>query len=230
MEQRHFLVESPLLSRLIAEMRDKKLQRDSHRFRSNSREIGYLLAYEIEKNERFDQERAIIETVNGAAEHYFRTEEPLIVNILRAADPLVQGTLEVFRNSPVAFLDMKRKEGTYDLAGKKIEVVLQYASVPLDNLEGKTLLVPDIMLATGSSQIGSYEYLAKRYGKPARTIISSIISTQQGIENVLEMIPNSKVYVAAIDSTLDERAYIVPGLGDAGDLCYNGGNPLLKLK
>lgn len=223
MEQRYFLLDSPFLSRLLAEMRDKDLQKDSHRFRNNAREIGYLLAYEIEKQEQFAQERIAIETVNGLAEHQIRAEEPLVVNILRAADPLVQGTLEIFRNSPVAFLDMKRKEGTYDAAGKRIEVKLQYASIPVESLEGKILLVPDIMLATGSSQVGSFEYLSAKYGKPAKTIISAIISTQQGIDNVLEKIPHSKVYTAAIDPTLDERAYIIPGLGDAGDLCYNGG-------
>ena len=118
-------------------------------------------------------------------------------------------------------------EGSYDEGSGEMEVQAAYDRTPVDSLEGKTLIAPDIMLATGSSLVKSCKGLFGRLGKPGRVIVSSVISAPQGVERVLGEIENSKVYTASIDSGLNDQAYIVPGLGDAGDLSYNGGTRLL---
>ncbi len=213
--------DSPHISRLVAEMRDAKIQQDGHRFRHNAYEIGRFLAYETEKREDFKRTNLEVKTTMGTAKHTLRSEDPIILNILRAANPLVAGAEEVFRESPVAFLDAKRKEGTYHPAECRIDIELQYASIPVASFEGRVLLIPDIMLASGSSLVEAYQFLTKKHGRPRQVAVNSVIAARPGIEQVIKKIPHCRIYAAAIDDELNENAYIVPGLGDAGDLCYN---------
>lgn len=208
---------------LVAQMRDVGMQKDAHLFGKNATEIGKFLAYEIDKSDSFNGWKRTVRTVLGEAEYSERSQEPLVLNVLRAANPLVSGTLEVFRQSPVAFLDAKRKEGSYNPETGEIEVDINYESIPVNTLEGRALLVPDIMLATGSSLVAVYQNLAQRFGQPSEVIVSSVIAAEEGVKRVLHDIADARVYTAAIDPDLNDMGYIVPGLGDAGDLCYNGG-------
>ena len=221
-DSRLLVSDSPRMSLAVAEMRDKEIQKDAYRFRGNAKTVGQFLAYEQEKRTTYATQKISITTPLGVAHHNLRTENPLILNILRAADSMVQGTQEIYRQSPVGFLDAKRVEGLMNSDGT-IDVRINYQKLPDSRFEGKRILIPDIMLATGSSLVKILEQLKKTNGVPEGIDILSVIGAKQGVEHVLEKIPGSRVYLAAMDNTLTEIAYIFPGLGDAGDLCFNGG-------
>ncbi|MBI2572259.1 uracil phosphoribosyltransferase [Candidatus Woesearchaeota archaeon] len=226
-------VTSPHIRRLVSHMRHFLFQGDAHYFRVNAREVGTFLAYEAEKviGDRLGLKHYEIPTVNGVAEVDLRIEEPLLLNILRAANPLVEGTQNVFRQAPVGFMDIKRDHGAgaYDAVAGSVRVKITYDQIPENGLDGKILVAPDIMLASASSFTEGYKMLTGKYGTPRLTVVTSVISAKPGIERVLTQIPESIVVTASIDPRLDARAFIDPGLGDAGDLCYNGGSDLLDI-
>jgi uracil phosphoribosyltransferase len=226
---RAFVMDSLHVSRLLAEMRHQTLQRDAYRFRENATEIGHLLAYEVEMNEPWKTHKSIVETSLGLANHELRDEEPILFNVLRAGNPLVRGFKQVFRQAPVIFQGAERMEGSYDENNGEMEVRSDYTRVPIESLAGKTLIIPDIMLATGSSLEKSCKAVFQKYGHPKQIVAAAVIAAPIGVERVLEHFPGSRVYVAALDERLNDQAYIVPGLGDAGDLAYNGGSELLDL-
>ena len=204
-----------ILNRFVAELRDSEIQNDSMRFRRNMERIGEIFAYEISKTLPYSASE--ITTPLGTADIQLPTEHPVLATILRAGLPFHNGFLNYFDKSPNAFVSAYRKhhkDGSFTIQ-------MEYVSCP--SLEGSTLILTDPMLATGSSLVLTYkELLAK--GQPAQTHIATIIASTQGIEYIKKKLAleNITIWAAAIDEELTAQAYIVPGLGDAGDLAYGG--------
>ena len=202
-----------ILDQYIAEVRDVIIQQDSMRFRSNMERIGELFAYEISKELAYETRQVF--TSLGTADVPVLTEYPVIATILRAGLPLHSGMLNIFDKSPNAFVTAYRrysKEGSFDI---KVE----YASCP--GIEDKVLILTDPMLATGLSMHLCHKELIT-YGKPAHTHFVAVLASVEGVEYMKRKFKGSAttLWVGAIDAELTAQAYIVPGLGDAGDLAF----------
>jgi uracil phosphoribosyltransferase len=208
----HNFSEQPnILNTMIGELRCVKLQADPIRFRTNLERIGEIMAYEISKTLAY---RTVeVETPLGIASSSEPESEVVLSCILRAGLPLHQGMLRIFDRAENAFVSAYRKhhkDGTFDI---KVE----YVSCP--SLEGKVLILADPMLATGSSVVKTLESLT-RFGKPASIHIAVAIAAQEGLEYVRRLVPEARCWIGALDEELTAKAFIVPGLGDAGDLAY----------
>lgn len=197
----------------LSELRDQTIQQDSMRFRRNLERMGEIFAYEISKT--FNYEEKEIVTPLGISKMNLPVEYPILVTILRAGLPLHQGLLNFFDSAESAFVSAYRKY-TRD---EKFTIKLDYISSP--PIEGRTLIISDPMLATGGSLISSLNGLLEK-GKPKHIHIVSILATKEGISNIKRKFSLKKVtiWTGAIDAELTAHAYIVPGLGDAGDLAY----------
>ncbi|HLC90681.1 MAG TPA: uracil phosphoribosyltransferase [Candidatus Nanoarchaeia archaeon] len=219
----------PGLQEKVAEMRHPLLQASSGAFRRNAQYVGRQLAAAVREQEQWYRSPEKV-TNSGGTARYLPTDNPVMLCILRAGLPMTLGALEIFEESPVAFVDAKRIEGTYDAERGDIKVRINYQAFPktVETLADRNLLVPETMLATGHSMVEVWQHVVGEYGLPKRTIALAAIAAIPGIEYVLEHIPGSKIYVAVVDDGLDDRGFIVPGLGDAGDLCFNGGKKLLR--
>lgn len=206
--------ENTLLNKFIAEIRDSEIQKDSMRFRRNMERIGEITAYEISKTLNYTPRT--VETPLGEATVNVIDDQIVIATILRAGLPFHQGFLNYFDDAQNAFVSAYRKS-TKD---GKFTVKVEYISC--GDLEGKTLLLVDPMLATGSSLVLAYEALCERGGQPAHTHIASVIASEQGVDYAQRHLPQSTttIWCAAVDEELTSRSYIVPGIGDAGDLAY----------
>ena len=202
-----------LFDEFIAEIRSVEVQTDSMRFRRNLERIGEIFAYEISKTMKFKPQE--VSTPLGIAEIPRLMEKPVLATILRAGLPLHQGMLNYFDHGENAFISAFRKyykDGTF-------EIQVDYMSAP--ELDDKTLILADPMLATGKSMLLAYEELMTK-GEPVHTHIVSIIASRQGVEYLQHHLKPSKctLWIGAIDEELTAHSYIVPGLGDAGDLAY----------
>jgi uracil phosphoribosyltransferase len=200
-----------LLSDWISEIRDEELQKDRMRFRRNLERIGEIAAYEISKTLPFVEKE--VQTPLGTATCKVMKDQPVITTILRAGLPLHQGLLNFFDRADNGFISAYRKhqrDGSF-------EISLQYVSCP--DLEGRVVVISDPMLATGASLVKTIQYLREE-GRPAEIHVVVAIACTVGIEFVLRSEPNCKVWCGAIDDELTAKGYIVPGLGDAGDLAY----------
>lgn len=206
--------QNTVLNKFIAQIRDREIQRDPMRFRRNMERIGEIAAYEISKTLRYTPR--IVETPLGQAEVAQIDDSIVLATILRAGLPFHQGFLNYFDDAQNAFVSAYRKS-TKD---GKFKVKVEYISC--GDLEGKTLLLVDPMLATGSSLVLAYEALCERGGTPAHTHVASVIASEQGIDYVTNHMPHqtTTIWAAAVDEELTSRCYIVPGIGDAGDLAY----------
>lgn len=206
--------ENTVLNKFVAEIRDKVIQKDSMRFRRNLERIGEIAAYEISKT--FSYEPKVVETPLGEATVEMITDDLVIATILRAGLPFHQGFLNYFDDAQNAFVSAYRKS-TKD---GKFKVKVEYISC--GDLEGKTLLLVDPMLATGSSLVLAYNALCERGGEPLHTHVAAVIASEQGIDYVEKNMPRqtTTIWAAAVDEELTSRSYIVPGIGDAGDLAY----------
>lgn len=206
--------ENTILNQFIAQIRDKSIQRDSMRFRRNIERIGEVMSYEISKT--LDYKTRIVETPLGEAAVEMISNEIVLATILRAGLPLHQGFLNYFDDARNAFVSAYRKSGK----DGKFTVKVEYISCC--DLEGKTLLLVDPMLATGTSLVLAYEALCEKGGQPAHTHIASVIASEQGVDYAMEHLPSKSttLWVGAVDAELTSRAYIVPGIGDAGDLAF----------
>lgn len=206
--------QNTVLNKFIAQIRDREIQRDPMRFRRNMERIGEIAAYEISKTLRYTPR--IVETPLGQAEVAQIDDSIVLATILRAGLPFHQGFLNYFDDAQNAFVSAYRKS-TKD---GKFKVKVEYISC--GDLEGKTLLLVDPMLATGSSLVLAYEALCERGGMPAHTHVASVIASEQGIDYVTNHMPHqtTTIWAAAVDEELTSRCYIVPGIGDAGDLAY----------
>lgn len=202
-----------VLNQFVAEMRDVNIQADSMRFRRNMERIGEIFAYEISKT--FHYESREVTTPLGSAFMELPAEQPVLATILRAGLPFHNGFLNYFDKGGNAFVSAYRKHHK----DGKFTIQMEYVSSPV--LEDKTLIITDPMLATGSSIVLTYKELLSK-GKPRHTHIVTIIACTDGIEYIKRNLSfeNITIWAAAIDSELTAQAYIVPGLGDAGDLAY----------
>ncbi len=202
-----------LMNKFTAEIRDVNIQKDSMRFRRNIERIGEILSYEMSKSLCF--EKSEVTTPLGTKKMDLPTDKLVLCSILRAGLPLHQGLLNYFDDAENAFISAYRHhEGNED----EFEVIVNYFAAP--SLEGKTLVLIDPMLATGRTLENVLKSL-KDYGTPAQIHIVSVIGAEEGVEYVSGIFPeNTQLWISAIDPELNARGYIVPGIGDAGDLAY----------
>lgn len=197
--------------KIIGELRDVKMQSDRRRFRENMSKLGEILAYELSKS--LEYINAEVETPLGTAAVMLPAKRFVIGTILRAGLPLHQGVLNVFDQADNAFVSAYRKhhrDGTFDIR-------VEYLSCP--DLNDCTLILTDAMLATGASVHLTLLKLLE-YGKPASVHLLSAIGSVQGVEYVKRKHPDLNIWIGAIDDELTAKSYIVPGLGDAGDLSF----------
>lgn len=201
-----------IFNQYIAEIRDENIQKDSMRFRRNCERLGEIFAYEISK--RLDYIDNEVTTPLGSTNINLLYEQPVLSTILRAGLPMHQGLLNYFDKAENAFVSAYRKhhkDGSFDIE-------LEYLASP--NLDDKTIILSDPMLASGSSIVVTYKALLEK-GKPKKLHIVILIASRQGLEYVKRFLPeNTTIWVGAIDEELTAQSYIVPGLGDAGDLAY----------
>lgn len=208
----NFAKQNSLVSVFLNELRDIQIQKDSMRFRKNIERIGEIIAYEISKQLEFFAVE--IETPLGISAGKNLSEQPVIATILRAGLPLHQGMLNYFDKAENAFISAYRKHHKNDT----FEIEIEYLSSP--SIQDKTLILTDPMLATGNSMVLAYKAMLAK-GIPKHIHIVSVIASNEGINYIKKnMPPNTSVWVGAIDEELTAQAYIVPGLGDAGDLAY----------
>lgn len=203
-----------IVSRYVRELRDTSIQTDPVRFRLNLSRIGEIMAYEISK--RLSYEEVEVSTPLSTARCRELTDKIVIATILRAGLPFHHGFLNYFDRAENAFVSAYRR---YREKGDQFEVVVEYMATP--NLDGKTLIIVDPMLATGSSMELGYRALLKK-GTPTKIHVASVIASRQAIDYVCDVFPKDKttVWTAAIDPAINNKSFIVPGLGDAGDLAY----------
>jgi uracil phosphoribosyltransferase len=211
-------LKNSVLNTYITQIRDKEIQKDAMRFRKNIERIGSILAYELSKNLPFSEKE--ITTPLGNKKMQVIDEKIVLCSILRAGLPLHQGVLNVFDQAENAFISAYRKHHKDNEKDFTIEV--EYFASP--SLEEKTLILIDPMLATGSSMVAVYKAL-KQHGIPKKIHIVSVIGSLQGVEYIEKYFPKStELWISAIDDKLNDKGYIIPGLGDAGDLAF--GNKL----
>lgn len=207
------LTEQPSVAhQFLAELRDVALQRDPMRFRRNLERLGEVLAYEVSKSLIYS--KAAVETSLGTATSLVLQQPPVLATILRAGLPLHQGFLNVFDRAECAFVGAYR--GPH-LEGEDFQIELDYLSSP--DLTGKTLILTDPMLATGKSLERCYRALL-RFGIPARTHVVAALAAPEGVAYLRQRMPECRLWLGAVDQCLNHNFYIVPGLGDAGDLAF----------
>jgi len=210
----HIISQSPsIINQYIGEIRDAGIQKDNLRFRRNLERMGELFAYEISKTLSFSDTE--VTTPLGIATVPLLDESPVLATILRAGLPFHQGFLNIFDRSENAFISTYRKthkDGTFSMN-------IEYSSIP--DIDGKVLIICDPMLATGSSMVYAYKELITR-GKPKHVHFVTVVASMEGLNFLKRSMPKRGVdlWVGAVDEELTAQSFIVPGLGDAGDLCY----------
>lgn len=202
-----------IFNQFISEIRDVNVQADRMRFRRNMERIGEIFAYEISKTLKYSENEIL--SPLGISKIHLPTDTLVLATILRAGLPLHQGLLNYFDKAENAFISAYRKH----FKDGHFEIQIEYQSTP--RLDGKTLIVVDPMLATGASMALTLKEL-QAYGKPDKIHIVSVIASLEGINYVKRNlgVKNVTLWVGAIDEELTAQSYIVPGLGDAGDLAY----------
>ncbi|MBM3165004.1 MAG: uracil phosphoribosyltransferase [Bacteroidetes bacterium] len=201
-----------LLGNYMAELRDVETQRDPMRFRLNMERIAEIIGYEISKSLPYKSVK--VETPLGISEERVLKEQPVLVTILRAGLAMHSGLMRCYDRAESAFVSAYRKH----LTPEEFEIYVEYMAAP--NLDGRIWILSDPMLATGNSMNTVYDALVK-VGIPKKIYVVTALSTYQAIERVKNHFPpNTVIYTAAIDEELTAQAYIVPGLGDAGDLAF----------
>ncbi|MBQ7877973.1 MAG: uracil phosphoribosyltransferase [Bacteroidaceae bacterium] len=204
--------QNTVLNRFVSEIRNVDIQRDGLRFRRNIERIGEIMAYEISKE--LDYVPLTVKTPLGQSTQNVPVDNVVLATILRAGLPLHAGFHNYFDHAENAFVSAYRKY----IDDTHFDVHIEYLASP--SIEGKVLLLVDPMLATGSSADLSFRALCTK-GRPQKIVLAAVIASRQAIDYVKEHFPEDTiVYCAAIDPMLNEHFYIVPGLGDAGDLCY----------
>ena len=212
----HNFADSPsLVSQYLAEMRNRNLQTDRMRFRRNLERVGEIKAYEISKTLKYKNEpestplgvEAICQEID---------QELVLATIFRAGVPFHQGFLRYFDNAGNAFVSAYRKYKEKE----NFDICIEYLASPC--LDGKTLILCDPMLATGASMELSYRALLTK-GTPAKVHVASVIASRHAVDYMESVMPqDSELWVGVIDDEINSHSYIVPGLGDAGDLAYGG--------
>jgi uracil phosphoribosyltransferase len=216
--QIHNLSEIPsILNTFISEIRDKTIQKDPMRFRRNIERIGEILGYELSKSLQFEAQNT--ETPLGTSETVLPKNDIVLCSILRAGVPLHNGLLNYFDSAENAFISAYRH---HKHNPESFEIIVEYLACP--SLEGKTLILADPMLATGQSMVATFEAL-KPFGTPKAVHLVSVIGAQPGVDLVSDSFDSeTHLWIATVDEKLNDKGYIIPGLGDAGDLAF--GNKL----
>lgn len=205
--------QNSILNQFIAELRDINIQNDYMRFRRNLERCGEIFAYELSKELNFQNNQ--VQTPLGVAEINLPNETIVLATILRAGLPLHQGMLNYFDKAENGFISAYRKysnDGTFRI---------QFEHISCPNIEGKTLVLIDPMLATGASMLLAYKAICEK-GTPKHTHIVSVIASKEGVEYMKRNLSakNTTLWLGAVDDELTVKSYIVPGIGDAGDLAY----------
>ncbi|MBO6516199.1 MAG: uracil phosphoribosyltransferase [Bacteroidia bacterium] len=203
--------ENSIVNHILKELRDKNIQQDRYRFRKNIERIGYIAAYEISKH--LDYKTTQTETPIGQATTLELEQHPVIATVLRAGIPLQNGLNQLFNHADLAYISAFR----HHTSEKEFEIKVEYLASP--PLHDRDLILTDVMLATGQSLVMTYEQFLSQ-GNPRNVHLVSVIGSRQGVEHVKAHIPNATLWIGCIDEELDENGYIVPGLGDAGDLSF----------
>jgi uracil phosphoribosyltransferase len=203
---------SSVYNKFLSELRDVNIQKDSMRFRKNLERIGEISAYEISK--KLDKKNQITTTPLGVSGTYVPLNNLVLATILRAGLPLHNGLLKYFDSAENCFISAYRKHTSKD----DFEVEIQYMASP--NLNNKVVLLSDPMLASGKSMLLAYKALLEN-GTPKKIHVVSVIGSQQGVDFISKNMPdNTTLWIGAIDTKMTSQSYIVPGLGDAGDLAF----------
>lgn len=200
------------INHALHEMRDEKIQKDRLRFRTNLHKAGEIMAYEISKHFAYSTHE--VTTPLGTLDMNLLDDHPILVSILRAGIPFHEGFLHLLDRADNGFISAYR----HHTDGNEFEIKIEYMAVP--DITNRDLILVDPMIATGRSIVLSYQALVENAGRPANIFIAGVIASDEGLEYVLRHIPKAKIFVGAIDYELTAKAYIVPGLGDAGDLAY----------
>ncbi len=198
-------------NQILFEMRDQVAQQDKMRFRRNLTRMGSLLAYEVSKE--LDYERRHVVTPLGELDMDLPAEQPIIISILRAGLPFHQGFLDLFDEADNGFVAAYR----HVTRGNEFVIKVEYQALP--SITARTIILIDPMIATGRSVVMSYRQMLER-GRPEKVIIAGVVASEEGIEYVLRQIPGARIFVGAVDRELTAKSYIVPGIGDAGDLAF----------
>lgn len=208
----NFSKTNSIFNQFLSEIRDAKVQKDRLRFRRNIERVAEIMAYELSKTLKYSDKE--ITTPLGEAIMSTCDDEIVLATILRAGIPMHQGLLNYFDKADSAFVSAYRKHTTKE----DFEIEVEYCASP--GLDGKVLIISDPMLATGSSLVSVYQEL-KKYGTPKQIHLVFGIATEQGLNYIEKKLPKTtKIWVGAVDVELTAQAYIVPGLGDAGDLAF----------
>lgn len=195
----------------ISELRDEQIQKDAMRFRKNMERLGAFFAYEISKTLKYKEVET--QTPLGIATSSVLEQQPVLATILRAGLPMHQGLLSVFDQAESAFITAYRK------TKKNGDFIIQMEHISAPDLEGKTVILADPMLATGLSIVLCAKELINSY-KIEKLHIVSAIASAEGVAHVRANLPKADLWLGAIDAEMTSKSYIVPGLGDAGDLAY----------
>jgi uracil phosphoribosyltransferase len=209
----NFNESNTVLNQFVSEIRNKDIQGDKLRFRRNIVRIGEMMAYEISKDLKYSMKE--VTTPLGVASVNVPAEKLVLCTILRAGLPFHEGFLNVFDSAENAFVSAYRKY----IDAENFKIHIEYIASP--RIDGKTLIIADPMLATGSSMELSYQAMVTK-GHPAHIHIASVIAAEPALEHIRKIFPEdiTTVWCAAVDPELNDHSYIVPGLGDAGDLSY----------
>jgi uracil phosphoribosyltransferase len=203
---------SSLYNKFLSELRDENIQKDSMRFRKNLERLGEISAYEISKT--LDENSHVTKTPLGTSVTTIPSDKLVLATVLRAGLPLHNGLLKYYDNAENCFISAYRKHTTKE----EFEVEIQYMASP--NLTGKIVLLSDPMLASGRSMVLAYKALLKK-GIPSKIHIVCVIGSEQGVEYISKNLPeDTTLWIGGIDSKMTSESYIVPGLGDAGDLAF----------
>ncbi len=206
--------ENTILNKFLSQMRDKGVQGDSMRFRRNMERVGEIMAYEISK--KLNYKTRMVETPLGVAAVEEISDKVVVATILRAGLPFHQGFLNYFDDAENGFVSAYRRsrpDGSF---------IVDVEYVSTSSLTGKTLILVDPMLATGTSLMLVYDALIRRAGEPDHTHFAAVFASEQGVDYVKRHCNTQKctLWCAAVDQELTSKSYIVPGIGDAGDLAY----------
>ena len=203
--------ENSILQQFVSELRDVSVQKDSMRFRKNIERIGQIMAYEVSKKLPWVEKN--VTTPLGIHQSKILSEQPVLATILRAGISMHHGLLDFFDQADCAFISAYRKH--HD--AHNFEIVVEYLACP--NIDNRILILIDPMLATGQSIDLTYQAILKR-GTPKELHIVSLIASKDGVDYLKKKLPHATLWLADMDDTLNENGYIVPGLGDVGDLCF----------
>ena len=212
----NFSDQNSIINQYLAEMRDKDYQQNRLLFRNNIQRVGEMMAYEISKT--LDYQQKTVHTPLADAEVSVPVDDVVVATIFRAGLPFHQGFLNIFDHAGNAFVSAYREYE--DAEHTKVGIHVEYLATP--DLNDATLLIVDPMLATGGSMEMGYKALLTK-GNPKKVHVVCVMASPEGIEHIRKTFPeDTTIWCAAVDPGLNEHKYIVPGFGDAGDLCYGG--------